>query len=272
MTWEPTPPSAAQTSSVESSPSDKWVDVCRCLIADTRTWTVKRLSLKRLVRLVPVIGQAAVTTGVTPGAAPLGMASRGAAVSAAGQSRYGNPYESSAQSSKTDGIGAQVAMSEIHLKEEWKEEVVSDLDEVLVMAMERVVSGVDAGVQSAAGSGTPSRASSIHRGRTGKGGDIAPLTPIVPDAGANGDGEQSRQDGGVSNTPTAGDVPRECREIVIGALESVVNSVFAERRRADVDAGDDAASAIRVSADGERDSSLREGVRKWLTEVEEGIA
>ncbi|KAF2102869.1 hypothetical protein NA57DRAFT_32685 [Rhizodiscina lignyota] len=251
MRAEPTPVCAALTPDTESGPTDKWVDVCRCLIADTREWKVKRLSLRRLVRLVPVLGQPAVTPGITPGAAPLGMASRGAAVAAAGRSRYGNPYEAYTHS-KVDGAGPQLAMSEIHLKEEWKTEDVMDLDDVLVEAVEKVISSAagSVGPVSLAGSRIPSATSSRSSSRRGRlEGDVAPLTSAI----------------------AAGDVPRETRDAVMGALEAIVRSVVTERQQAGEDVTmDDKKSVIRLSGENLRESTLKEGVKRWLTEVEQG--
>ncbi|KAL9062260.1 MAG: hypothetical protein Q9157_009082 [Trypethelium eluteriae] len=54
------------------------------------------------------------------------------------------------------------------------------------------------------------------------------------------------------------EVPRqECRKMVLGALEQVARSVQAEGKH-------------RGGSNAAIDSTLREGVRKWLSEVEEG--
>lgn len=274
MRAEPTPPVSALMPSIESGPSDKWVDVCRCLIADTSSWTVKRLSLRRLVRLVPVLGQPAVTPGITPGAAPLGMSSRGAAVAAAGKSRYGNPYEAFTQS-RREGIGPQLAMSEIHLKEEWHEQVVMDLDDVLVEAVEKVMNSMGStGPASQAASRIPSAASSRSSSRRGRMGvDLGLTTGMPDDAPTTAETTNAHHHAGPAmGGGSAGEIPRECRDTVIGALDVIVKDVLTERQQqSHDDPGDDKKSVIRLSGESMRESSLREGVRKWLTEVEGGI-
>ena len=66
------------------------------------------------------------------------------------------------------------------------------------------------------------------------------------------------------------EVPRtECRKLVLGALEEVVRSVTAEHCREDVDGELGLADRERKRTLAGADNTLREGVRKWLLDVEE---
>jgi hypothetical protein len=125
------------------------------------------------------------------------------------------------------------------------EEPVMDMDGTLVDAVERVM------VQSGHSSLAHSRAPSPHRG---------------PRADERLTDEMIH----------AVEVPRgECRKMVLGALEEVARSVTAEhcRDETDADYGLDTPASER---DGKRrtapiDNTLREGVRKWLLDVEEAL-
>ena len=66
------------------------------------------------------------------------------------------------------------------------------------------------------------------------------------------------------------EVPRtECRNTVLGALEEVVRSVTAEHCRDDMDGELGLADRERRRSLAGVDNTLREGVRRWLLDVEE---
>ena len=117
-----------------------------------------------------------------------------------------------------------------------------DLDGVLVDAVERVLG------QSGYSSMAQSRAPSPNRARR------------TEDKGPSPRGDEA---------PPL-EVPRgECRKMVLGALEEVVRLVTAEHCREDVDSTLGLADRERRRAQSGVDNTLREGIRKWLLDVEE---
>lgn len=130
-----------------------------------------------------------------------------------------------------------------HLEERFIEEPVMDLDGTLVDAVERVFA------QSGYSSLAHSRAPSPSRARRGE--------------------EKAHSTVRGDDTPPI-EVPRaECRKLVLGALEQVVRSVTAEHCREDADSEIGLAQRERKRALAGADNTLREGVRKWLLDVEE---
>jgi hypothetical protein len=221
MSSEPSPITSAATPTLEQGPLERWVDVCSALIADTRTFSVKRISLRRLVRLIPTPSYQA--SAMTPGIS--GMPP--------GRSQYGNPY--------TTGPTAPI-MTEIHLAEKFVEEPIMDFDATLIDAVDRVLS------QSGQGSRVQSASSSRSSSRRGR-HDTRPVSDVAPHV----------------------EVPQtDCKAAIFDALEIVVRDVTAERVAAD-ETKDDTMTAKSGRRDGAKtatDSSLREGIRRWLTEVE----
>ncbi|KAL8720927.1 MAG: hypothetical protein Q9225_002283 [Loekoesia sp. 1 TL-2023] len=133
------------------------------------------------------------------------------------------------------------------------EEPIMDMDPILIDAVERVLA--QSGHSSRVQSRTPSRAPSPSRAaRVKSHDDLHPLSASK------------------ENTPNSTlEVPKsECRKLVLGALEEVVRSVQAEQ-----DAGERESGARHISGEPVRngedgfppDSTLREGVRKWLRGV-----
>ncbi|KAI9757574.1 MAG: hypothetical protein M4579_003386 [Chaenotheca gracillima] len=129
------------------------------------------------------------------------------------------------------------------------EETIFDMDDTLIDAVERIIaqSGPSSKSHSVASS---SRSSSRARRRQ---------DPID-----------------VSEGPTLEISRSECQRMVVGALEQVVKSVTVERQSAGNRYWDETevnGKTPRSAADGGTyhagDSTLREGVRKWLSEVEE---
>ena len=119
---------------------------------------------------------------------------------------------------------------------------IMDLDSTLIDAVERVLA------QSGHSSRAPSRAPSPSRFNAHN---------------ANHHGDLSR----VSETSPSLEVPRsECRKMVLGALEQVAMSVSAELEQGR-NGGNEKERRRGVKIEGMPDSSLREGVRRWLGDV-----
>ncbi|KAL9004973.1 MAG: hypothetical protein Q9188_002221 [Gyalolechia gomerana] len=137
------------------------------------------------------------------------------------------------------------------------EEPVMDMDPILIDAVERVLaqSGHSSRVQSRAPSRVPSPCRSARPSDHRR---------------VKSQNELDVVSGSQENTAKfALEVPKsECKKVVLGALEEVVRSVQAEQ-----DAGESGARHISGEPvrDGENsfppDSTLREGVRKWLRDV-----
>ncbi|PVI03615.1 hypothetical protein DM02DRAFT_520442 [Periconia macrospinosa] len=224
MRAEPTPITSSTTPTLEQGPLERWVDVCSAIIADTRTFSIKRLSLRRLVRLTPTATYQA--SAATPGI--IGMTP--------GRSQYGNPYTAAS---------AIPMMSEVHLKEEFREEQIMDFDATLIDAVDRVLtqSGHSSRIHSASSSRSSSR-----RGRrdTRSGSDAGHHHVDVP--------------------------PTDCKAAIFDALELVVKTVTEERTSRDDESnetiGGDRKPLHDVVAKTATDSSLKEGIRRWLAEVE----
>jgi hypothetical protein len=138
MSAEPNPPSLALQA--ELGQSEKWFDVCTTLIADTSTYTIKRLRLRRLILFNRTPN---LPTVVTPGLQ--GMS----------RSQYGNPY----MQMQTN---PSPAVSEHIVSEKFEEEDVMDFDGALADVIELVLG--QSGTSSKTQSVTSSRSSS-RRGR-----------------------------------------------------------------------------------------------------------
>ncbi|KAF2677143.1 hypothetical protein K458DRAFT_164152 [Lentithecium fluviatile CBS 122367] len=221
LSAEPTPITTAATPTLEQGPLERWVDVCSALVADTRTFSIKRISLRRLVRLTPTptYQASAMTPGIT-GMPP-------------GRSQYGNPYSTNS---------AAPMMTEQHLDEKFFEEHIMDFDSTLIDAVDRVLaqSGQASRVQSASSSRSSSR-----RGR-----------------------RDGRSDSTVGNHADVSQT--DCKAVIFDALEVVVKNVTAERsskeERKEETTGDN--NPVQEVAKTAADSSLKEGIRRWLSEVE----
>lgn len=221
MSAEPTPITSATTPTLEQGPLERWIDVCSALVADTRTFSIKRIRLRRLVKLIPTptYQQSALTPGVS---------------GVPGRSQYGNPYTSGP-------VGP--LMTEVHLNEQFTEEQIMDFDATLIDAVDRVLA------QSGQGSRTQSNSSSRSSSRRGR-----------RDTRSGSDAGHHHPD--VAQT--------DCKGIIFDALESVVKNVTAERSAKDESKETDSEkkSSKEVVAKTATDSSLKEGIRRWLTEVE----
>jgi len=221
MKAEPTPTPTSMTPHGEGGPVDRWVEVCTTLIADTNTFSITRLRLRRRVKLnpLPPVPAASEVRPSTPV-----------------QSQYGNPYTAA---QLIPGFGTL----DNNLEEDMVEEPIMDMDGTLIDAVERVLA--QSGQSSKAHSRASSRSSSKRGRHEKRGSDVLPTL----------------------------EVPRgECKRMVLGALEQVVKSVTADRtleehggRGRDIRGSSSTASMRSVPAE----SPLREGIRKWLYDVEE---
>ncbi|KAJ5123573.1 hypothetical protein N7448_009670 [Penicillium atrosanguineum] len=210
--------------------SERWVDVATTLIADTRSSSVKRLRLRRKI----IVGHHGYGANHTPPSPVSALNSS--------HTRSASQFSGFFGSGKVPD-GSTNGHDSNFVEERFIEEPVMDLDGILVDAVERVLG------QSGYSSLAHSRAPSPTRARRGE--DKGQTTPR---------GEE---------TPTV-EVPRgECRKMVLGALEEVVRLVTSEHCREDVDSELGVADRERRRVIAGADNTLREGIRKWLLDVEE---
>lgn len=240
MTAEATPSQNCSTpfADPESSNWEKWVDVCTTLIADTRTFTLKRLRLRRKVS--PKFSRTTVPspTNSCP-VSPHDLTGTSA------PSQFSGFFSAVANKAHNGG--------EAEIEEAFIEEPVMDLDGTLVDAVERVLAC------SGQSSMAHSRATSPSRTRKSR---RSPSHGDKQAASANAEFIPSSE------------VPRgECKKMVLGALEEVVRSVTAERYQEEIRAGLGVNAMVSVgrgrSGTPVADNTLREGIRRWLLDVEE---
>ncbi|KAK0620345.1 folliculin-interacting protein N-terminus-domain-containing protein [Immersiella caudata] len=218
--------------------AERWVDVSTALVADATTFSITRIRYRRLVRLKPVPDRN--TPVVTSSYSPAVLTPVAAA----------SPYE-------------------IQLKEEFIEEPIFELDDVLVDAIERVVAmGADL---SKGGSGASSRSTSKRRGRRDS-------TSTQSDAhtSTNHQGQARSLSASVGAAAGVQEVPRsQCKAVLLSALEEVIREVIEEREmqreRGDDDGGygEPGRHAALVRGRG-METVLREAVRMWLEGVDLG--
>ncbi|KAH9881907.1 hypothetical protein J1614_001078 [Plenodomus biglobosus] len=127
-------------------------------------------------------------------------------------------------------------MTEVHLAEKFDEEAIMDFDNTLIDGVDRVLA--QSGEVTRVNSEQSSRSSS-RRGR--------------PDVNAEFD------------ALSHGELPQtDCKSVLFEALEAVVKDVTAERMGRELLKSDQGKGQQKTFTD----SSLKEGVRRWLTEVE----
>ncbi|TQN72214.1 hypothetical protein CSHISOI_03273 [Colletotrichum shisoi] len=212
MRAEPTPFVTQPFYSTEQ-PADRWVDVSSALIADTTTHTIKRIRYRRLIRPRPF----------TDRSAPLGSAGS-SAYSAAPMTPSILPYET-------------------QLDDEFVEEPIASLDEVLIEAVERVIA--QSNEVSKQGSSNSSRSTSKRRDRS------------------NSEASVSADSHHTTRIPVASqEVPRDqCKTVVLSALDEIIRDVIEERDH-------DTPDATLQALDRDRESTLREAIRVWLDAVD----
>jgi hypothetical protein len=231
MSGEPTPTIISGTPVNEDGyPQERWTNVCSTLIADANNFSIKRIRMKRKIKVGHLQPSLPSDADFQP--------------SSMNESQLGSLLAASTP---------KQAPSDIIVKEEFFEDKIMDLDLTVTDTVERMLarSGQSSKVQSRATS--PS-------GR-GRGGPV----------------EQRDQSGDILTSENAigltpAEIPRaECRKMVLGALEQVVRSVTAEKQREEAHKVGD--KEDRTSRPGSihrsPDNTLREGIRKWLEEVEE---
>jgi len=175
----------------------------------------------------------------TPTYQALAMTPSGAFGMLPARSQYGNPYSAGT-------LGPM--LTEVHLAEKFDEESIMDFDATLIDGVDRVLA--QSGEVTRVHSEQSSRSSST-RGRRdggGGGGNVPVHTEIVQALA-----QQT-------------EVPQmDCKGVLFEALEAVVKDVTAERGgvRDMSKCGDERRQKTFT------DSSLKEGVRRWLTDVEQ---
>ncbi|KAH8696112.1 folliculin-interacting protein N-terminus-domain-containing protein [Talaromyces proteolyticus] len=215
-----------------ASVTDRWVEVASTLIADTRTCTVKRI---RLLRKISANGLA------NPPSPAVGATSRQVVDTPSTNPLTG--FFNNGRSRKDSVATLAETFDPEEIETKFVDEPVMDVDGTLVDAIERVL------IQSGQSSLAHSRAPSPHR-------------TIRLD-------ERPTDD-----TPHIVEVPRsECRKTVLGALEEVARNVAEEhcREEGDVDFGIDSTDKNGKRQPIRQENTLREGVRKWLLDIEEAL-
>lgn len=220
--------------------SEKWIEVATTLIADARTCTLKRLRLYRKI-IANGMNSSANSVGFPSPATP-----RQGPETPSSTSHLSGFFSNAARSRKNSTTVVADWSELVDTEVKFVEEPVLDVDGTLVDAVERVLA------QSGHSSLAHSRAPSPHRGnRTDERPTEEISTHVV-------------------------EVPRgECRKMVLGALEEVARSVTAEHCRDETDP-DFSLDIPASERDGRRrtapvENTLREGVRKWLLDVEEAL-
>lgn len=267
MAAEPTPP--LPLSAIRNGEEERWITVSTALIADTVSYTLKRLILRRLIRL--------------PSSPPPSAAGSAGNSYDGRASIYGNPYLGGmgTQSPPEGGAGGEL------IKEEWEVEMCISFDTALIEAVERVMASPAGAAGSGSGSGAggmlqkqrsnrgsknPSAGSSAGSSRSGSrirvvvpAPEPSPVPVLVSGGGgsgaaspaaASGNGGASAMGGGKEET----EVPRaEVRTVLLAALEGIAGEVA------------DARGSVVGAEVGEGESFLREGVGRWLEGVDEGV-
>ncbi|KAI9683647.1 MAG: hypothetical protein M1829_004952 [Trizodia sp. TS-e1964] len=202
---------------------EKWVDVSSTVIADLATFTIKRIRLRRLIRIVrapevqkpplPLLSQlnaeiqlldelSQTPTQATP--MPSMLEKRQQRPKQVEKERPQHP--SRAQHSQYGNPPSPPERLEQVLEEEFSEEIITDMDKVLFGAIERIMAVGD----SATTAGSPQTHSTGSSRASSRKGSLGNITVAIGDSG---------------------EVPKgECKKIVFKALEEVIGCVAAERR------------------------------------------
>jgi len=200
-----------------SANGGQWINVCSTLLADLRTFTIQRLTLRRKIGGDPQTEKCRPHKGE-------------------------EAYRRDSQVSTSDNV------------EDFVVETVMDFDTTLTDAIERVLIETEQPVQKSA---TPSRAHTRTLA-TGTNG-----TAISEPLEISGPGKA--RDWGRASILSQSD----CRQAVVGALEEVVKSVNDDltKNHRDTD-GKVNLSGKALKQVTKQDNVLREGVKKWLLNVE----
>jgi hypothetical protein len=206
---EPSPPLNA--SHVTDQPDDRWVEISSAIIADTTNFTIRRIRYRRQVRPKPSVE--------LPNLIPSVAASL-----------YGTAL-----------LTPSIMPYEQQLREEFIEEPLEKIDELLIDAVEKVIAqNQDA---SKGSSSSSSRSNSKRRERSNSEStqpDDAQYIPHEPPP------------------PILREVPRgECKTVVLSALSDIIREVVETLPIETQDGVDD-----RI--DGEKEGPLRKAIRSWL--------
>ncbi|KAH7353481.1 folliculin-interacting protein N-terminus-domain-containing protein [Plectosphaerella cucumerina] len=204
MRSEPTPMVLHNTST--DSPVERWVDISSIVIADTSNHTITRVRYRRLIR-------------------PKSFAERVLPMGSAGSSVYGNGL-----------LTPAVLPYETQLEEEFIEEQLGSVDDLLTEAVERVIAqGVFVSKQNSRDS---SRSTSKARERSGS------------------EASQRTESESAPHIFKTGEVPRgECKTVILSALQDIIRHVIDDREQE----GQHGVVAMKGS-----EGLLREAVRGWL--------
>ena len=151
---------------------------------------------------------------------------------------------------------SSISTSSDDFEEKFIEEPIMDMDATLTDAVERVLAQSSHSSRVHSRAPSPSRSGSIHASGCSRPGSVR-------------EGVGRGHIGGGSATETLKlELPHtECRRMVLGALEEVVRSVLSEEHGQHPGIGDETSrSKWREMPD----STLREGIRRWLLEVDQG--
>lgn len=220
---------------------ERWVDVSSALIADSTTFSIRRIRYRRLVR-------------------PKVPAERNTPL-----------LSSSINTMSSVALTPMISPYEQYIQDEFIEEPIVTLDDTLIEAVERVIA--HGNELSKEGSQSSSRSGSKRRESLA---DTLALATITP--GTTRDGEDTHSTNTQKTQLAAStqlEVPRgECKTVVLSALETIARDVVQSREEEEEEAS--RSSAATLGAGGrrrrrEKESVLREAVRAWIEGVESGI-
>jgi len=212
--------------------TERWVDVATALVADTTAFTLTRIRHRRLVKLRHIVDH--------------NMA-------------VGAPATPSAHT-------PSAIISTDQVKEEFIEEPIFELDDLVTDAVERIIAlSAD---MSKSGSGASSRSTSKRRER--RDSSSTQLEVLVPGHASTQLSQQEVRT--LLGSGAAQEVPRsQCKAVMLSALEEVIKEVVEERDN-ERDAETDIEAAMRspqVRVKGRWvETVLREAVRAWLESVD----
>ena len=221
MRAEPSPSWLLNTTVHDGSVAEKWIDVSTAIIADASAFTITRLRYRRLVKLKTCTEKDILATLST----------------------------SANSSNSPPAMSPTVSENEMTGKDEFITETLVSLEDILVEAVEKVIS-LDSTEMSKASSACSSRSTSKRRERSNS-------------TSTQSDMRSGHGQGPGLNIPQ--EVPRsQCKTVVLSALEEIIREVIEERELE----GHDDTNAPAAAAREEGGSTLREAVRRWLDSVE----
>ena len=249
--------------------ADRWVDVATTVIADTRTFTVKRLRLKRRIN---------VNDETRRNSASSAMQRQSPGGSSASPMSNFLPNNNNGNKSLNNGMDEFSGNNNHNDQSEiFVEEPIMEMDGTFSDAVERIL--VQGG-QYSPGEYSPigpiptmhSRTNSpAPRRRTTTGGGVGEERRNTnPNTSSSEATAQQQQQDESSSTVVYPEVPKwECKKIILGALEEVARSVTAEHCHEDMDSEIGISDRERKRSSAGIDNTLREGVRRWLLNIAE---